>query len=66
MQESGAFYLFKILTEYFKMDYLNIDYNVFPVLKISKSFTKLITTTYLQTLTVNYTKIGDEGGILIG
>ena len=65
LQEAGAFSLFKMLVDYYKINHLTLDYNIFEVHEIS-FFTQVIVNSCLQYLSLSYCKIGDEGGVALG
>lgn len=65
MQEIGAYNLFKNLTEYYQLQQLILDHNVFEVHKM-QTFPTLVKTTRLSMLSLNYCKIGDSGGVSLG
>lgn len=65
MQEIGAYNLFKNLTEFFQLQQLILDHNVFEVHKM-QTFPTLVKTTRLSMLSLNYCKIGDSGGVSLG
>lgn len=66
MQETGASHLFRALVKYKKVEFLNLSFNVLPIQNISRSLADLLAGTRLHTLSLNYCKIGDYGGVLIG
>mmetsp|Transcript_24080 Transcript_24080/g.32290 ORF Transcript_24080/g.32290 Transcript_24080/m.32290 type:complete len:279 (+) Transcript_24080:141-977(+) len=65
LQESGANHLFKNLLDFYSLQHLNIDHNCFQVHKMS-AFSSLVKQSRLHTLSMNYCKLGNEGGVSLG
>ena len=64
-QENGAYHLFRSLIEFHSMAHLFLDHNMFQT-KNMTCFTVMIESSRLQTLSLNYCKLGDEGGVNLG
>ena len=65
MQEAGAFQLFKMLAMFYRVAHLTLDYNLFEVQNIT-SFSLVMMNSCLHTISLNYCKIGDESGVILG
>jgi len=64
-QENGVYHLCKQLVDYHSLQYLYLDYNQFETKKLT-CFLSLLKSTRLHTLSLNYCKLGDEGGVHLG
>lgn len=64
-QENGVYHLCKQLVDYHSLQYLFLDYNQFET-KNMTCFVSLMKSTRLHTLSLNYCKLGDEGGVHLG
>ena len=63
--EHGGYYLMKSLQDYKNMQCLILDYNHFGSENMHQLY-RLIHSTRLETLSINYCKLGETGGISIG